>query len=741
MLSAREIYLTKSLRVIVPSRGRHGSAALIGTLNRNLMGLGFVLSPELTAALSSTPREEITAFHDEIMPILKRMVGAHRQFKPMYPNFPKQVMAASDFELYSNAMLHYWSAAVRDAIQGQPRLHGGPLMPGAPATPATLRVPAQWLPEYEKEDREPLPDEEVTLRVIGLGSESDFNQIFTRLVGANGSLSESDKAIVAWFVEDRRNAVPSLLPQAISQKENLTYLFGLLAKQEVPTYLLPYLKTATDVLRVAVVLSGGDVSLAANTRFRRFKRPERRLLLDALEAVPSLAEDMLRRPEVWKRLGRELRPGDYKDRFPKALAAFDVVRNGEPFETFNGKVEAGLILEDVDAVTELLQARPGDFARRLDHVVRTAGDKARQVVERFAQVADRVSTPVLLSVYAHFLHRDERRGHRAFFPKGSVAKVQVVEKDLPELPAGVAGAVARQVWLTLADRFRSLPPLGKVYIDPALKQQFVPFAQRSASKALRTIARGSRLALPDSSALRFFVWWLEPKGQRTDIDLAAVLFDRDFRRLADIAYYNLRDWGSAHSGDITSAPNGACEFIDVNIQTLLDKDVRYLQMVIYSYTQQAFKDLPECYAGWMGRTEVQSGEVFDARTVQDKVDIAGDTTVNIPLIIDLAERQVVWSDIALKSRTAINNSRRNEDSLSKMGKAVTGLIKPTLYDLFAMHAQARGAVVEDKAEADTVFSLHEGITPFDTDKILSEFMPNPGAGQGVSGLPLVTAEN
>ena len=75
-------------------------------------------------------------------------------------------------------------------------------------------------------------------------------------------------------------------------------------KYETPIYLLPYLKTSTDVLRVAVVMSGGDVSLAANTKFRRFKRPERRFILDALEAIPTSActEDMMRRPEVWKRL-------------------------------------------------------------------------------------------------------------------------------------------------------------------------------------------------------------------------------------------------------------------------------------------------------------------------------------------------------------------------------------------------------------------------------------------------------
>src|SRR5262249_25436241 len=163
----------------------------------------------------------------------------------------------------------------------------------------------------------------------------DFFHVFTRLAGSNGSLSESDKAVVQWFVDNQRDMIPLFLPAAIPQKENLAYLVGALLKYEVPTYLTPYLKTATDVLRVAVVMSGGDVSLATPGKFRRFKRAERRFLLAALEAVPTLTEDMLRRPEVWKRLGRELRPGDYKEKYPNTLKAFDVVRNDEPFQTFN----------------------------------------------------------------------------------------------------------------------------------------------------------------------------------------------------------------------------------------------------------------------------------------------------------------------------------------------------------------------------------------------------------------------
>ena len=326
--------------------------------------------------------------------------------------------------------------------------------------------------------------------------------MFTRLVGSNGSLSESDKAIVLWFVDNQREGIPLFLPPTIPQKENLTFLVGSLLKHEIPTYLIPYLKTATDVLRVAVVMSGGDVSLATPGKFRRFKRTERRFLLDAMEAIPAVTEDMLRRPEVWKRLGRELRPGDYASRYPKTLKAFDVIRNNEAFETFNGKVEAGLIRQDVATVTDLLKTRPGDFARRFDHLLRTSGEQTDVALKGFMDVAHKVSTPVLLQVHAHFKNRDRVTDHRAFFPKGSVAKVQVIDETLPPLPTlKLAGEedldkyIARFVRDTLVKRFKSLPSLGKVYVDEALRTQNVPFAQRSASKTLRTISSWFQAAL------------------------------------------------------------------------------------------------------------------------------------------------------------------------------------------------------------------------------------------------------
>ena len=360
------------------------------------------------------------------------------------------------------------------------------------------------------------------------------------------------------------------------------------------------------------------------------------------------------------------------------------------------------------------------FARRLDHLLRLGGGPG--CVEQFLRVADRVATPVLVQVYNHFKGRSEPHPLRTFFPKGNVAKVQVKEEPLPPLPHDLTASVADGVRAALVRRFAALPPLGKVWVDEGLRDFLVPFARRSASKSLRTVARGSRLDLPDGNTIRFFLWWKNGE-HRTDIDLSAVLFAADWTRLADLSYWNLREpaYGCCHSGDVVDAPDGACEFIDLDTGTMWIRGVRYVAMCLNSFTRQPYCDLPECFAGWMARQVPQSGEVFEARTVQDRIDLASDTTVSIPLVIDLEERRVVWADVALRSAGWVNNVHANRDNLARLARAVVGLDRPNLYDLFLMHAEARGES-SARDRADTVFSAHEGVTPFDTDKILSEFL-------------------
>ena len=65
----------------------------------------------------------------------------------------------------------------------------------------------------------------------------------------------------------------------------------------------------------------------------------------------------------------------------------------------------------------------------------------------------------------------------------------------------------------------------------------------------------------------------------------------------------------------------------------------------------------------------------------------------MPVIIDAQTRKVYWVDMGLKSMGQINNAAKNSVGFSQIGRAMVNLAKPTLHDLFTLHAEARGEIV------------------------------------------------
>ena len=703
MNKLNSIYLRKKSKVVLTRSNSQLDAVNLATILKNIESLGYTFSPQLIDRLSTLSEPEASLFYSQLVTDLKQALGAV-EYAPMYPNFPAQVMEMVEAELYLNAITHY----LGDVLE--------------------VRI----LPQYNTESRSPLSDS-IKLKIIELGTESELLNIFRNLLRANTSLSETDKQDLRKFISTFPNLTVDILPEQFGYKENLAYVASLLHQDLAK--LQPYFKTASDVLRLATAMSDGDISLAENTRFRNFNRRERRLLLELLEQCDSIAEDMLRYKNRWIRLGEKLHPFEYRQRYPKCYRGFDVVRNDKPVATFNSSLETAFTEQRWHDAIELLSTRPGEFARRLDFLLRNIGD--REVIKS-RWVSDRVSTPVLLQVANHFQHRNgdypsgtlrERDKLRVFFPKGNVAKAFAIENELPEINSSVCQEVVEICERTLIDRFAKLAPLGKVYIDPELKKFPIPFAGRSASKSLRQLTRGSRLPIGEGNTVRFFMWWKESVATGTvDIDLSAVMYDADWNYLEHISWTNLKSakYRAAHSGDFTSAPDGASEFIDLDLASILNYGGRYVVASVLSFTNQPFSELPECFAGWMIRQNPNSGEIYEPQTVRDKVDLTANSAICIPAIIDLQQREIVWTDMSLSRHPSWgivgNNVETSQNGIALIGKAITDLQPPTLEQLFKLHARARGELVSTAEQADSVFSIEQGITPFDLDAIAAGFL-------------------
>lgn len=696
-----KIYLEGNL-----SWGSVNQSRRVLTMMKNIESLGYVFSQETFERLCRLSKEELDVCYLELVTLLKMRVGADKIYLPMYPDFPQEVMEKSRSELYLNAMVHYWSC--------------GTLYPFS-----------------RKRERLPLFDE-TKVSVLSMGTREELMEIFRNLAQANGSLSEQDFRDICWYFKNMPDAA-DYLPEMIPNKENAAYI-GACCLENDPMAgaegLKKYIRTATDVLRLAAALSDGDVSLAKKVRFKSFQRRERRILMELLTVSSGLLEEMHHRPEVWKRLGERLHPGEFHAAsHARVRNAFKKLREGQHMENFAGKVEQALLEHDVERALALLKERPGELARRLDLLLRLEPAGVQEnVLDTFERTAGQVATPVLLQVRTHFQYRNQHN-LRYYFPKGKIAQARIIKKI--ELP--VRTAVCQQIVSicerTLITRFSKLPSMGKVYLSEELRNYMAPFSQRSASKAARTLVRGSRLPMDRSAeAVRGFIWWTNMEnGGRVDIDLSAAIFDEHWQYLEHVSYTNLRSarYKACHSGDITNGGpaggNGVCEFLDVDMDSIVKYGGRYVVYQVYSYTGQSFAEIPHVFFGYMERQEINSGEIFEPRLVRQQIDLTTETVVSVPMILDCVNRQMIWCDMVLNLRACRRNLGGNnlESNLSGVTLACYAMVnmhKTNLYDLLKMHIAGRGELCDEKEEADMIFAVEEGITPFDTDVILAEYM-------------------
>lgn len=687
-----EIAIKKLRKVFVPetkSTNQLGQAGAM-TLQVNIMNLGFMLDQETLDAVSrvNPNSAEFNTFSRELISTLKQLKGADVEYNPMYPNFPQQVMDASDAELWINAIVHYLSFGT-------------------------------MLPEYEKITRE-YGYESVKYITLGLADEEEFSNVFTRIVGSNESISDEDKKIVEWFLKNYGNLV---YPDNIPYKENMCLIGAYMVENGYDVREL--VKNATDVLRVATHMSDGDISLSDNTKYRSFKRSQRRNLVKALERVIR-EEDIARHPGKWVRLAHSLHVGDYSQ---KVYDVLKKVRENEKITTFNSKVEKHIHNKQPVKAAKLLLQRPGDFARRLDHLIRLSGTVENQlkVAKAFTTVAEDVSTNVLLQLMGHFQNRHVKLDKRVVFPKGNLQKAELIDGLAP-----LSKRVVKEIYLgcrkALVERFSELEDMGKVYVDEKMLTCPIPTQQRSTNAALETVARGTRIPIvEDKNTLRFFIYWI---GR--DIDLSMTMYGDEFNDLGHVSYTRLRDSSSGvyHSGDIVQAPNGASEFIDVDMEQARNRGVRYVAMNVYVFSGPTFAEHKKCYAGWMTRSKPRSNEIYEPTTVENKIDLTSETRTAVPVIFDLWNREAIWVDLTTLPRNPMfdgwyrgNNVENNKASIKDIVEAIaTNSNKVSLHELFDIHAEARGQIAENREEADVVVAWDGDITPRDINVIHSEYV-------------------
>lgn len=666
-----EIIVRRTLRVPVPEGPFGDGSAVVRQFDVALMDAGYKLSDDLFAKLSHLEPGAVIDLAVRTLATVRKMVGDHVQHNVYFIDFPKNVPDNVEF----------WADCLINALYAMPELAAQ----FATDTIVSGSINLLDLPDYGRY-RHSYADmlahhlefiqqagDRVTVLQAGQAVDFEARDLYLKMAGATVPGNDQDRADLRKLAYGQ--AFDYIQPKAIPVREYR----ALINEVRVELGVVPLVDTVTDVLRLACALSGGDVTLVENTRFKSFTRRTRKLLLKALHdtvaAKPIKLGDVNQYREQWKRLGGYLHPYEFP-KYSGATSVFTVARGDVKVPSTAALLEQALKAGDpVGAAAQLGKAAPGMLCRSADRLMREAQNRDEQhdiAREVYTAAGSNVSGRVLLSLREHIANRLQRSIDRRLFVNQSGRGV-VVPDGRATISKNVLRHLANMLDVEISNRAaRGLPWV----VDPAIRGVALPISGKTVAGGVGTLPRGSVLPV-DRDTLRFFVYWKQT-SMRTDFDLSALMLRREnFGYHSHVSWTNYGEgrWAT-YSGDITNAPRGASEFIDIDLEQA-PCGVIIPQVNIFS--GEGFDEVKESFFGFMLRDRRQEGAPFEPRTVRMKSELRGAGRVALPMMF-IREKtgwQAKWLNLNLSGRSmnwgpryGVNTLENNRANTSDLVRAV-----------------------------------------------------------------------
>lgn len=651
------LVLRHTHRIPSPAGSAGQGATAARQFDATLATVGFKLSAELLERLSGLSEAAVVHIAKRTLRTVREMVGDHVRHNSYFIDFPANVPDTEEF----------WMRCVTKALADDSS-RGNVLTQLTHGVLNLLSLPTYGRYQHTYEEMLAAQDEliasagdRVTVLHLGRDLDAELTDLYLALAGSTTPLGEEHLGDLGILAE-RCALGPQ--PESIPVRENRAVVNR--ARLAAGADLM--LDTVVDVLRLACALSGGDVTLQEPTRFKGFPRPVRRKLLAGLDAVvaanPAKLADVPAYREPFKRLGERLHPHEYPQ-WPYAADVFAVARGEKEARSFDSRVEQSLDAYDILGAVRLLESAPGKLFRALDLLLRIAadGEEREAVLAAAVKAAPEVSGRVLLSVREHFLNRERASDHPRIFVNRR-GRGWVAPDTRPPVPAA---ARDRLVTALDAELRRRLPAPRRLLLDPDVLDVALPLSGAASTAGLGVLPRGSTSAVA-GERLRFFVHWKQAE-KRTDYDLSALLLHSDYSTDSWLSYTSLRAAGGRHSGDVTEAPDGASEFIDLSLERVRST---FVVPQVNIYAGEGFDEAEESFFGFMVRDGAQRGRPFEPRTVRMKSELRGVGRVALPLVFrreDDGRWGAKWLHLYLRGLSSANRVEENQMSVSKVVRA------------------------------------------------------------------------
>lgn len=341
------------------------------TVDANLQSLGLTLKPVDVVRLACS--FDLTRLFEDT----KKLVG-RVDAKPMYPNFPTQVMEMSEAEFRFHQMVHYFSTYGLEAVSGREVLRG-------------------WLPPVEDTEKTKKPERLLRSQVVELIDEEEmFTRPLSVIMSRRERMTDKEKQICAAAAV--HVSAEFLSGLKIPFKENMLELFNIIFHGESENKL--------ELLR-GLCQHTGDVLRCADLVLCRcgyhFSTSQKRLLVRLLESYPvkDFKANLILSHKKAKRSLLVLQYLDYNQysRSPEHKAAVASLRNGD---LRSWEAQAKYLVSTGDAgALDFIGQHPGMMLRWVTWLLRV-GYTEDQIADVLVRNASSLSLQTLTTLLTKF---------------------------------------------------------------------------------------------------------------------------------------------------------------------------------------------------------------------------------------------------------------------------------------------------------------------------------------------------
>jgi len=697
----------------------------LATLIKKFEGYGYIFSKELAIDIS---KEERNVIIDKLKSVIKVIEDfkSDKNYIVFYKNFPDEVINMSEVDLYINQILHYWIG---------------------------------YLPSNNeniiKEDIE--PSKLVKARELNLIDDEMIEKLFIDLLSSNVTLSEQYLDDVCVLANTKSIKELENYMEYIQMKETLTTVSSYILKKE--GVLIGNFKTATDILRLIAKISGDELN-NKHIHFAYFSRTELSQLMTKLENLQNPIPDIKRYSKPWHTFFKLYAKKINFNKYPKVRKAVDMLFGDIFYMTERGKINeqinrlSTMSEEDLDNLVKEFTIFYGDYIREILSLLNKAKDNQyEKLLLGLENCVTKVNTRILFQLYDRIINlkAKDKTIPRLVNSKGKWRRL----KESISLSDELLNRVLQIVEDGIKTQLKEKETLGKVFIDEDYKNIMLTTSEKDSNVSLRPMTRGSRIKFnPNAEVLRFFVAWknldektlkelntayskldektlkeLTPMYSRVDVDLSALTFNENLEFNDVVAYYNQKKSGFAFSGDITNAPEGALEYINVfDLERLKKKGNRYILMQIRSYNGYTFEEINSVYAGVMELTSIEAKEkknMYSTAITEGFQIVSSERTTNT-ILVDLKKFEYIWLDMNMDSyKLDIFQNALNYEEIPYLNDMLRYFSRKqyiTMYDLLKLNADVRGVLTKDKKEADVIFEKVDNKNNLALADILSNYL-------------------